>query len=269
MATGKLTNPPAEIAFRDNKDLLTEARNRFLWQFKNSENLCKLVMVFIDQCQELYELAIEAQKQRTLALAAGDQLDVLGRLVGQERVGITSVLGLFGFADDDTAEPFAEIINGKSVGGGRFLELGESETGPRYLEDSEYRRYIIAKIYKNHLRGATAAELTLIATTILESVTKCQVIDGAESGVLSYYFYAPNGLTTDDELLITSETNDSYAEHQRIITSGAGIRIGHYTVGAGDYVFGFANDPDPNTGGFNELGTNTADAGTFAEIITV
>lgn len=269
MTTGKLTNPPAEISFRDSKDLLSEARDRLLWQFKNSENLCKFIMLFVDQAQELYDLSIVAQEQRTLALAAGSNLDVLGRLVGQERVGITSILGLFGFEGDDTAEPFAEIINGEEVGGGRFLELGESETGARYLEDSEYRRYIIAKIYKNHLRGATSDELTLIATTILESVTKCQVRDGAESGVIHYYFYAPNGLTTDDELLITSDTNDSHAEHQRIITSGAGIRIGHYSVGAGDYVFGFADDPDQYTGGFNELYTTTADAGTFAEIITV
>ena len=245
---------PQRVTFRDDKNLLSEARDRLLWQFKNSENLCKFIMLFVDQAQEIYDLTIDAQEQRTLAIATGSQLDVIGELIGQERVGITSILGLFGFYDDDTAESFSE--NG--VGGGRFIELNESATGPRYLEDSEYRRYIIGKIYKNHLRGATATELALIATTILDSVTKCQLIDVGNSGNVMYYFYAPDGITRDDELLITSVKNDARSEKQRIITAGAGINISSYVVGGGDSIFGFSGDSDPNTGPFDELTYTTS-----------
>jgi hypothetical protein len=263
---GHLTSPVPEIIFRDDKDLLQEARDRLLWQFKNSPNMCKLILLFVDQLQETYSLSIDAQKLRTLALASGKNLDIIGRLVGQERVGITAILGLFGFFYDLTSEPFAEIIDGVPVGGGRFIELGEPESGSRYLEDAEYRRYIVGKIYKNHLRGATACELSEIAVTILDSVTKCQLIDSAPSGNVIYYFYAPNGITSDDKLLIESVTNDVRSEKQRIITAGAGIQISQYIVGSGELVFGFTDDTDPSVGGFSEL-TTPEMGGNFAELL--
>jgi len=263
---GRLTSPVPEIIFRDDKDILQEARDRLLWQFKNSPNVCKLILLFVDQLQETYSLSIDAQKLRTLRLASGKNLDIIGRLVGQERIGITAILGLFGFFDDPTSEPFAEKIDGSSVGGGRFIELGEAASGPRYLEDAEYKRYIIGKIYKNHLRGATACELSEIAVTILDSVTKCQLIDSVPSGNVIYYFYAPNGITNDDKLLIESVTNDVRSEKQRIITVGAGIQISQYIVGSGELVFGFADDTDPNTGGFEENITNYTSTENYTDL---
>lgn len=262
---GRLTTPIPQIEFRPDKDLMQEAKDRLLWQFKNSERFCQLINVYIDQLQELYTDAITAQVLRTLAQAEGVQLDVLGRLVGQERVGITAVLGLFGFADDIDADGFSEIIDGESVGGGRFIELGEPESGPRALSDPEYRRFIIAKIFKNHLRGATACELSEIAILILDSVTRCQLIDGAVSGNVTYYFYAPNGLSSDDRLLINSVIDDVRAERQRIIGAGSGVWV-DYMVGEAEEVFGFDDDSDPFTGTFGEL-TDSETGGVFAEFI--
>lgn len=263
---GRLISPIPDIDFRDQKDLVQEARDRFLWEFKNSPDLCSFMALFVGQAEEMYNLTIDALELRTLSKAEKYNLDVIGRLVGQQRVGITASLGLFGFADDPTAEGFSELIDGAPVGGGRFIELNESDIGPRYLEDAEYKRFILGKIYKNHLRGATACELAEIAVTILDSVTKCRVGDGAESATVDYYFYAPLGITNDDRLIIESVVDDVRSERQRIITVGAGIRINTYTIGSGESVFGFADDTDPNTGGFGEL-TDPSIGGNFSEIL--
>lgn len=249
---GKLGTSAPEIDYSYlDKDLLDEAHLRLLWQFRNSSNICEVLTALFTEIQLLFDTATDVLDERQLAKARGEQLNVLGRIVGQDRIVVGASESIFGFADDATALPFAEIIDGESVGGGRWLELGEPETGTRELTDGEYRQFIIAKIFRNHIQTASVCELTRIANLILTSVTKTQIITLAPA-VIAYHFTAPSGLTPDDIAIIVSVIDNNKADRQRIITAGAGIGIEYYST-QGDTVFGWDDDPDPAVGGWEEL----------------
>jgi len=86
--------------------------------------------------------------------AAGAQLDIVGKWVGQPRaVSGVLTLGYFGFSDNIVAEPFGE--EGNPSIGGRFYEEGEPFTSTSVLADPEYRTVLRAKIVRNHYDGRT------------------------------------------------------------------------------------------------------------------
>lgn len=250
---GKLSVPIEQIDYSYlDKDLLNEAHARLLWQFRNSPNICEYLTALFTEVQFLFDTAIDVLDKRQLAKATGEQLNVIGRIVGQDRTVIAAGESLFGFADDSTAYGFSELVGGIPIGGGRFLELGEPETGSRSLTDYEYRQFIVAKILRNHMETASACELQQIANIILTSVVRTQVVTVAPA-VISYFFEAPGGMTPDDIAVITSSISDFNADEQRIITAGAGIGIDCFYQQTDDTVFGFADDPDPATAGFSEI----------------
>lgn len=250
---GKLIIPieTVDYSYLD-KDLFDEAHARLLWQFRNSPNICEYLTALFTEVQLLFDAAIDVLDKRQLAKAAGEQLNVIGRIVGQDRTVIGAGEALFGFADDALAYGFAELVDGVPKGGGRFLELGEPESGTRLLTDYEYRQFIVAKILRNHMETASACELQRIANIVLTSVTRTHVVTIAPA-MIAYFFEAPGGMTPDDIAIITSSVSDSKADEQRIITAGAGIGIGYFYQQTEADVFGFADDPDPAVKGFSEL----------------
>lgn len=250
---GKLIVPVETIDYSYlDKDLFDEAHARLLWQFRNSPNICEYLTALFTEVQLLFDTAIDVLDKRQLAKAAGEQLNVIGRIVGQDRVVIGAGEALFGFADDATAYGFSELIGGVPTGGGRFLELGEPETGTRQLTDYEYRQFIVAKILRNHMQVASACELQRIANIVLTSVTRTHVVTIAPA-TIAYFFEAPGGMTPDDIAVIVSSISDSKADGKRIITAGAGIGIGYFYQQTDDTVFGFADDTDPAVSGFSEI----------------
>lgn len=250
---GKLIIPVPTIDYSYlRKDLFAEAHQRLLWQFRNSNNICEYLTAIFTETQLIFDTVIDVLDQRQLAKASGEQLDVLGRIVGQDRVVVGASESLFGFSDDATALGYAELIDGQLVGGGRYLELGEPESGTRTLTDYEYRQFIIAKIFRNHMVAASACELAAIANTILTSVVRTQVVTIGPAEV-AYFFDAPGGMTPDDIAIISSVIDDNRADRQRLITAGAGIGIGYFYQQTDDTVFGFDDDPDPAVGGYAEL----------------
>lgn len=250
--------------------MTAEALGRLLYQFKNSENVCKLFCALFSEVQDLQDTCVDILDLRQLATATGAQLDVIGEIVGQDR-GVTSLnFDIFGFSDDITALGFAEKIEGGLVGGGRFLEKGEVISGVRQLADPEYILFIIAKIFRNHFEWVTVNELAYIATLILGSVEKTWVYKSrSEVGAIKYYFHCPaGGLSQGDISIIITEKSDNKVEEQRIITAPASRSISGYTYSVSDSVFGFSDDPDESTSGFTEKSDNSI-GGSFVEKLQV
>ena len=266
---GQLVVPVPEIDYSYlSKDMTTEALGRLLYQFKNSENICKLYRALFSEIDSLHGVFVDIIDKRQLAKATGAQLDVIGEIVGQDRFVTALDFGFFGFDDDDTAEGFAEIIDGEIVGGGRFLDVGEPESGLRELADPEYLRFIIAKIFRNHFEWCTVDELAYIATLALDSVERTWVYRSGKAEI-SYYFHCPaGGLTNDDKSIISIVIDDNTAERQRVIGAAAGISIGGYSYSVDEQVFGFDDDPDPSTAGFSEVGDDDI-GGSFVEILNI
>lgn len=243
---GKLSIPVPEIDYSGfAKDLLDEGHKRLLWQFRNSDNICEILTIIFSEIQILFDAIIDDLDKRQLAKATGEQLNVIGRIVGQDRIVVSASTQFFGWDDTPNALPWAERIGDQVIGGGRWKEIGEPTTGTKELTDGEYRRFIIAKILRNNMQYASACELQNIANIILQSVEQTKVMTIAPA-VVQYHFKSPGGLSNDEKVLIGVDTSDNKADHQRIITAGAGIKIEKYTQHTGDRVFAWADSSHPD-----------------------
>ncbi len=87
----------------------------------------------------------------------GDNLDVIGRIVGQSRVLIDyDQLEFFGFDGATNAGTFGSVHDTNI--GERFVSVFEDAAGEKTLSDPEYRTFIKARILKNYSDG-TAEDL--------------------------------------------------------------------------------------------------------------
>ena len=85
---------------------------------------------------------------RSLDTATGAQLDVIGRIVGQERILLNAdFYDFFGFQGATKAASFGEL--GNPGVGGIFYDYGKPLGGNIELDDATYRLFIKAKIFKN------------------------------------------------------------------------------------------------------------------------
>jgi hypothetical protein len=249
---GKLLIPVSEIDYTYlDKDLFPEAQKRLLWQLRNSDTICNYLGAIFTEMQLLFNAVIDVLDERQLAKAAGEQLNVIGRIVGQDRVVIDASTQFFAWDDTPNALGWGEREEDIIIGGGRWKEIGEPTSGTRVLLDVEFRQFIVAKIFRNHMKFASPCELSSIANIILPSVTRTQVVTLAPA-LAQYHFDAPGGLTADEIAIIGDVTDDKKADRQRIITVGAGIGIEKYTQQTEDIVFGWSDNPDPSVGGWSE-----------------
>jgi hypothetical protein len=77
------------MAVVDSKDLLAEAESRFLEQLKDKDNFLKLVEVFTEAIQEVHDVLLDMLDLLNIDTQEGDQLDGIGSIVGEERLGRT------------------------------------------------------------------------------------------------------------------------------------------------------------------------------------
>lgn len=69
------------------KDQTQEAEDLLLWQWRDSPNVKGLLKSFIENIQTVEVALFQSLDERGIAVAVGEQLDVLGRLIGETRKG--------------------------------------------------------------------------------------------------------------------------------------------------------------------------------------
>lgn len=137
------------------EDYLTVARSRVTEQFKYDPVTGEGAQVFDKMLQLLLTAQIEIQQVfkdlmqlRSLDSATGEQLNVLGRIVGQDRVLLNSDLyDFFGFQGALKAGSMGTVED--PTVGSVFYSLGDPLGGNIELDDKTYRLFIRAKILKN------------------------------------------------------------------------------------------------------------------------
>lgn len=227
------------------------AETRIATQYKASEKFRAYIRALMAQSQELEGVFTAIAESRDIDLATGDQLDIIGEIVGVSRlVNGVIVVPFFGFEGVLLAQPFGE--EGNLWVGGRFYEEGEETTGTSVLADPEYRLLIRAKIVRNHSKGT--------CEDIMNALT--YLFDGAPSGIVDDI----GGMAIDIGIG-RQLTNIEYAliTELDILPRPAGVRINriiNYTSGA---VFGF--EGQPGVLGFGEEGDPSV-GGIFAEDVT-
>lgn len=223
------------------------AISRLATQFKSSTNLINYIRTIIDEHDVLETEMFEVINQRTLENANGKVLDIIGALVGQGREFVDAeIFDYFGFADHPQAQSFGSV-NDNSVGG-RFVEIGESITGFRYLSDDEYRSFIRARIAKNNTRSTP--EDVIAQLSFIFNSPRIHFVDGQ-----AFYEISIGRVLSANEKSLLFDTD--------IIPKTAGVAVGYVSEFDSSDFFAFGV---PGGGGFGSV-NNSALGSKFGNLI--
>ena len=127
----------------------TDIMNRMLlMQYQDKEVLKQYILAFVEEMDLLFEQIEEVYLGRFLEWAEGVQLDIIGKILDQDRT-VVIVGSFFGFNDGGSAFPtpgvegFADEAS--PTDGGIFLDENQNNYTVVPLSDSDYRRLLMAK----------------------------------------------------------------------------------------------------------------------------
>lgn len=148
-------------------------------QFGDKPVFNKYLQLLKTGCQELLGVYRDLIQLRDIDSAQGAQLDIIGNIVGQERILASADLyNFFGYQGSLAAESFGTTFN-KNVGGYWWsygTEIGKSVQ----LNDDQYRQIIKAKIIKNNARG-TNEDYIKFGNFVLNAPVSFDLDTGANS----------------------------------------------------------------------------------------
>ena len=161
-------------------------------QFKEADSLISYIKSLLVGANEMEQLFCDIINVRSIDVATGVYLDIIGSIVGQPRTLIdANDVTYFGFLGDPQANAFDV---------GRFRGPDESTSGFRELSDVEYRAFIRARIASNNTRG-TLEEIISQIKFILNDNTQIIITEGVEA---EYSVAFGRMLTDNEQLLIDS-----------------------------------------------------------------
>lgn len=180
------------------KDYLEEARERVTEAFKNKPVFDHYLRLLSGYSNEVQDVLKALGEERWIDTAVGAQLDILGNIVGQDRVIIGGdLIEFFGYLGALNAKSYGTIYN-PSIGGyyrGKDQPVG----GNLVLSDEVYRIFIRAKIMKNTTRS-TPEDIIRFIRFVFPNVYSVWINESAY-GEASFDIFS-NSLTLLDKGLI-------------------------------------------------------------------
>lgn len=176
----------ADLTPFEMKDYLAEARARITQQFRGAPVFDKYLQLMINSQLEIQNTIRDLMQLRDIDTATGAQLDVIGRIVGQERELVEAELyEYFGFQGAVGAQSFGQF--GTSFGG--YFKSDSTPAGANVpLDDDNYRKYIRAKVFKN-ITASTPEQFIAVVNLIFDT-TQAYVLEG-ENAEFTIYFGRP------------------------------------------------------------------------------
>lgn len=116
-----------------------------IWQYRKKPRARATAKLLNDEVYKTFDDAIKVAEILNIDTASGYALDLVGRHVGVSREQQNLILkDFFAFTQTEKKQGFNK---------GEFYRLGNSLKGSFYLNDSDYRFLIKAKIIKNYQTG--------------------------------------------------------------------------------------------------------------------
>lgn len=201
-------------------DMATKACERLLSQFNNSKDgILTFLNSMVEQTQSLNDVELTVLMDRTLESAHGVQLDIIGRIVGQERPLVDSDELLWFTWDAPTTSQYWDT-------GPWFLST--APTGDFVpVSDSVYRRFIVGKIFKNQVSGGTIPEVISFirivfkvwSSVILSNINVMEIEIKVENTIDP--LYVP---------LLDAIRSDSNVENEYFLPIPAAVKISSVTL---------------------------------------
>ncbi len=212
------------------QDFLGEARERVTQQFKDKVVVDKYLQLMLQSRIEIQEVLRDLMQQRSIDTAVGVNLDIIGKIVGQDRALLSvDVLEYFGFKGKVNAGSFGTLAD--PTVGAMFYSLNTPKAGNILLTDDVYRLFIKAKIFKNSSR--CTPEEFIESIRMIFSVDKVQLTEGGANVTV----LVGRDLSAMEVALLDYVSN-SNGYPSRLIPKpiGVGVKWGHFD---GENFFGF------------------------------
>lgn len=254
-------------------DYLSEARDNVTQAFKDKDVFDKYLQILVSGMTDIQTTIKQLIQNRSIDEAVGEQLDVIGRIVGQERNLITlNFYTYFAFKDYPNGGTFGDLDN--PAAGDVFYSLGDSLGDTVGLDDNTYRLFIKSKILKN--RTASTPEELLNLLSFIFPDTPIFLEEGEAHITINI-----GRELSDFEQSLLTYTSYSSGYPSRFIpkTVGVGIDFAEFNAPAffgfdgvpGALGFGDAN-VDPGWGeewseSWGDGDENTTDGGYFASYV--
>jgi hypothetical protein len=222
-------------------------RSRIATQYLDSTKFLAFIEALLTPLQELEDVFQQISMLPDIDWAEGINLDVIGDIVGVDRVIPDAIpVQFFGFE----GQPGATVFGEEDVPGigSRFRDEDESDAVTSVLADPEYRLLIRAQIVKNHAKSTN--EDVIAGLSYLFSATRIVVEDLGGMGI---------GISIGRELTFLEK---AMVTNLDILPRAQGVRIKWRSTFDATNYFGF--DGQPGALSFGEEGQPTV-GGLFAE----
>lgn len=218
----------SEVTPFEVKDYLEIARTRVTEQFKSKPVFDRYIQLLIYAQQELQTVFRDLAQNRSLDTAQGEQLDLIGAIVGLPRGSLPAEVwntSYFGFLDDPDALPLADLD--VSNDSGVFFDLSNQTEGNVEWNDPTYRLFLKAKIFANSSNG-TPEELITATKSILD-VEYVEIIETGNANLLIGF----NRILNNVEKYILQ----GLGEYERLLPIPIGVGVGY--IESDSEFFGF------------------------------
>ena len=236
------------------EDYLAVARSRVTELFKEKPIFDRYLQLLIDEDVEIQNVFKDLMQKRSINTATGEQLDIIGRIVGQPRELIdTALLEYFAFQGYPNAMPYGDL-NDTSLGG-LYYDLNDPLAGNTLLNDEQYRLFIKAKIIKNTTSITPNQFLEFISFVFGVNINNVVAEGNAEFTVM-----LGKNLSSFERVLLNYV---SYSEGypSRFVPKPIGVRINFGQFNSNNF-FGFQGAPNAKGyGDLNDLSTGGVYAG--------
>lgn len=187
------------MAYIEQKDYLEEARSRVTEAFKDKPVFDSYLQLISNYSMEMQAMFTSLGYERWIDTAVGAQLDILGNIVGQDRVIVGGdLIEFFGYLGALNAESYGTLYD-PTIGG--YYRGKNQAIGADYiLNDETYRIFIRAKIIKNTTRS-TPEDIMRFIKFVFPQVDRV-FIEKSEYGEADISIFS-NNLTLLERGLIT------------------------------------------------------------------
>ena len=241
-----------------NIDLEQLSYDQLASEYKNSTNLIGHMNIQVKQQQELLDVFCSISEMLDVETAIGDQLDIIGRIVGIDILLVNAKeFEFFGFTGGLTNNlGFGDLFD--NTVGGPFISFGQGTGSNIILNDEQYRILIKAKIITNNGYRSTPEELiellkftfnienfTVTESTMAVFVMIGDPISSFERNLINLIIEDPLG--GDPGYLIPQTLSVRY--HYGQYDPENVFSFSPTSVSEFDNDFGFGDFNDPNIGG--------------------
>lgn len=187
------------MGYLDQKNYLEEARGRVTEAFKEKPVFDAYLQLISNYSAEMQSMFTSLGLERWIDTAVGAQLDILGEIVGQDRVIVGGeLIQFFGYLGALNAKSYGTLYD-PTIGG--YYRGKNQAIGADYiLNDEAYRIFIRGKIIKNTTRS-TPEDIIRFIRFVFPQVDRVQ-IEKSEYGEADIVVFS-NSLTLLERGLIT------------------------------------------------------------------